>query len=142
MSVHISMKTDGASRGNPGPAAIGVVIKSPDETILHKEYIGHKTNNEAEYIAIIDGLKIIDRTNWENSEIKILVYMDSKLVVNQLNNIWKVKNSRMRLLYNEAKILINKFDDVIIRYISREKNKEADRLANEALDERDDKIEK
>lgn len=136
MNINITMYTDGASRGNPGPSGIGVVIMDKEETIYYKDFIGmNKTNNEAEYIAIIEGLVMVDELSWNNKEIDIDIYLDSKLVVNQLNGTWKVKDYRMRKFHSISKELINKFNKVSIEHIPRKENIEADKLANEALDE-------
>lgn len=137
----IIIYTDGGSRGNPGPAAIGAVFCDTNKDILHnyKEYIGEATNNQAEYRAIIKALEILLRSNWhkQNSDqSQVICYLDSKLVVEQICGNYKVKNPDI-VIYIEriAKLLkeINMSVDFI--HIPREKNKQADKLVNQALDE-------
>lgn len=124
--------SDGGARGNPGPAAIGVYLHNPKKT-YQKEYgvfIGHSTNNEAEYSALIKGLEFaLDKGTTE-----IECKMDSEFVVKQLKGEYKIKNSRMKILWTKAKNLEKEFKKVTYKYISRDKNKVADRLVNEVLE--------
>lgn len=124
--------TDGGARGNPGPSATGVVIKDENyKTIAsYGEYLGLQTNNYAEYSAIISGLK--KSLNLGATEIEC--YLDSKLVCEQLNGNWKVKEPGLQKLFVIAWNLIQKFKKIKIRYIPREKNKEADAEVNKTLD--------
>ncbi len=131
------MYTDGGSRNNPGPAAVGVYIET-----LRKQYghfIGEKTNNEAEYEAVIFGLKkikqIIGGERTKNAEVKC--FLDSELVAKQLRHEYKIKEENIQKLFLEAWNLMLDFRKVSFSHIGREKNKIADRLANQALDERE-----
>jgi len=123
--------TDGGARGNPGPAAIGIVLKDPEGNVLKKkgEKIGRATNNQAEYTALIKGLKVAH----EYKPQKLICLMDSSLAVNQLNGRFKIKNTGLRKLSFEVRKAIQKLPYVEFRYIPREKNKEADKLLNQAF---------
>lgn len=123
---------DGASRGNPGESGIGILFKDINKGFKeHKSYIGVGTNNRAEYTALITALEIA-----KNEKIKkVNVYTDSQLVANQIKNSWKVKDPKIKILFNKAMSLIKNFSHFTIKYINRENNSEADRLANEAINE-------
>lgn len=128
------MYTDGGSRNNPGPAAVGVYLES-----LHKQfghYIGERTNNEAEYEAVIFGLKKIKQLiGKEKSEkIEVECFLDSEFVAKQLNHEYKVKEKKIQKLFLEVWNLMLDFKKVIFCHIPREKNKIADKLVNQALD--------
>lgn len=127
----LTIFTDGVARGNPGEGGFGVIIKDTNGTIIEEVggYIGVTTNNIAEYTALLTALK----TALKYSDGKIIVYSDSELMVRQLNGIYKVKNEGLLPLYQEAKKLTSNFSDFIIEHIPREKNKEADSLANKAV---------
>jgi ribonuclease HI len=129
----LRLRTDGASRGNPGPAAIGVVIEDDQGTKLRTFHrcIGVRTNNEAEYQALIDGLKAV--ADWKPERLEI--FLDSKLVVEQVNGTYRVKKAELRPLYDEVKHLLGGFGEVEITHVERENNKGADKLANMALNE-------
>ncbi len=126
--------TDGASRGNPGESGIGIVIKDKDNNTVKeiKKYFPKLTNNQAEYKALILALDYLI-TSGLNKPVKF--FTDSQLLANQINGLWKVKHPDIALLYKEAKALITELDSFEISYVPREKNKEADRLANQAIDE-------
>ncbi len=135
--MKVRIYTDGGSRGNPGPSASGAVIKSLrgglDGEILANvsRYLGTTTNNQAEYTAIIIGLehaKTIGAT-----EVDML--MDSELAVRQLNGVYKVKNPEIAKRFVEVHNLVQDFKHVTFRHIPREKNKEADTLVNQCIDE-------
>ena len=135
----IIIYTDGGSRGNPGPAAIGVVFCNEKGQPIKKysEYLGKSfTNNEAEYRAVIFALKkfkaLFGKKLAKNSEVQIK--SDSELVVKQLNGKYKILDSKIQPLFLEVWNLKFDFKEVKFRLISREKNKEADRLVNEVLD--------
>jgi len=137
MENKIIMYTDGGSLNNPGPAAIGVYFEN-----LHKQfghYIGEKTNNEAEYEAVIYGLKkikqLIGKDKAENIEIEC--YLDSEFVERQLNHKYKVKEKNIQKLFLDVWNLILDFKNVKFFHITREKNKVADKLVNTALDEKE-----
>lgn len=126
------MRTDGASRGNPGLAAIGVVIEDDQGTRLRTfhRFIGTATNNEAEYQALIDGLKAV--LEWKPDRLEI--YLDSKLVVEQIKGTYRVKKAELQPLYKQATQLLGAFGEVEIKHVERESNRGADKLANLALD--------
>lgn len=126
--------TDGGSRNNPGPAAAGFVIRNESGKVLKKrgEYLGRATNNEAEYQALIRGLT-------ETRKLKprrVRCFLDSTLVVNQLNGDFKIKEARLRELVLKVKSLERELGEVFYEYIPREKNQEADGLVNKALKEK------
>ena len=124
--------SEGGARGNPGPAAIGAVIK--DEQGLEIQYISQKigetTNNQAEYKAIISALEKALEMGVEYAE----CFLDSELVVQQLNHKYKVKNKDLAPLFLKVHNLSLQFKKISFHHVMREKNKEADRLVNEALD--------
>lgn len=128
------MYTDGGARGNPGIAGIGVLIEDKDENVIREisQYIGEQTNNVAEYKALSRGLEVAVDLGIK----KITCYLDSELVVKQIKGEYKVKNERMIPMYNMIIPLIKKFDSFEIIHIRRELNKKADKLANEAMDNR------
>lgn len=131
MSNILEIYTDGGARGNPGPAGIGVVFKEKGEVVAEfKEYIGHTTNNQAEYRAVVLALKYLG--DFPHDAVNF--YLDSQLVVCQVNGQYKVKNADLKPLHQKIKDLLF-FENVKFYYIPREKNQEADRLVNEAIDE-------
>ena len=125
--------TDGAARGNPGPAGAGVVIKDAGLKIVKElwDYLGETTNNQAEYRALIIALK----SAAELGAGELDIFADSELMVSQLKGLYKVKNEGLIPLFNEAVGLFKKFKSCRISHVPREKNKEADRLANKAIDD-------
>jgi len=129
--------TDGGSRGNPGPAACGVVIKNETGKIIleSSKYIGKATNNQAEYEALILALEKAKEIN-KSKKIKrdLDCFLDSELVVKQLNREYKMKNEGLKPLFIKVNNLISKFSSVKFFHISREKNKPADKLVNKELD--------
>jgi len=131
----LNIYTDGGARGNPGPAAIGVVIKDTNNKILHQfsHTIGPATNNLAEYQAVVAALEYLITNRHKPSSINF--FLDSRLVVNQLNGLWKVKDSNLR----QKVIIIRQLEGTLntsIKYtaIPREQNFEPDALLNQALD--------
>ncbi|GAB5902267.1 bifunctional RNase H/acid phosphatase [Mycobacteroides chelonae] len=131
--VRVLVEADGGSRGNPGLAGYGAVVFAPDhETVLGEacEAIGHATNNVAEYRGLIAGLAEAARLG----ATEVSVSMDSKLVVEQMSGRWKVKHPDLITLYQQAVTAAMQFESVSYRWIPRERNKHADRLANEAMD--------
>ena len=124
--------TDGGARGNPGPAAVGVVIYNAGHKELerYKKYLGTTTNNQAEYRALIAALEIAIRLSAES----IVCHLDSELVVRHLQGKYKVREAGLVELASEALRLTQKFKQVEFVHIPREKNKLADQLVNEALD--------
>ena len=129
------LRTDGASRGNPGHAASGVVIERTDGTLVArgKQYLGEMTNNQAEYRALIAGLKAVAR--YEPTA--VTVYMDSELIVKQMNGQYRVRDEALRSLYDEACAVAKQLPRVSFTHVLRGKNALADKLANEALDEQE-----
>lgn len=123
---------DGGARGNPGPAAIGAVVQSPDGEMLEEqgERIGVATNNVAEYRALLLGIQRAAELG--ASELELVG--DSELVVRQVKGEYKVKDSTLRELHSEVQRALRGFDRWSIRHVRREQNAEADRLVNEALD--------
>lgn len=124
--------TDGGSRGNPGPSAIGYVIYDGQEQLLKKEgrFIGVTTNNQAEYTGLKEGLIAAKQLGIKELE----VFMDSLLVVNQVKGIYKVKNNELWPPYEAVKNLAQDFDRISFSHVPRELNGVADGLVNEALD--------
>ncbi len=123
---------DGAARGNPGPASYGVVLRRPDGTPLASlgKYIGRHTNNVAEYYALIAALDYAVA----NGIRRLRVLSDSQLIVNQIKGLFKVKHPDLRPLHERAKKQAAGLETFVIQYVPREQNREADVLANEALD--------
>lgn len=127
---------DGASRGNPGLAGAGAIIRDPDGEVAGKlrRYLGMGTNNMAEYEALILALEEAQGLGCET----ISVFADSELVVKQIKGIYKVKNEGLKGLFAIATKLIDQFSSFKITHVPREQNHEADKLANEAIDQRDE----
>jgi ribonuclease HI len=132
------MYCDGASSGNPGKSGIGIVINlsdndaqtlGKDNIYRISEYIGSATNNVAEYSALIKGLRKARSLGLK----KIKIYLDSELLVRQINGIYKVKNKNLIPLWVKTKDILKDFDDCIITHIPREMNREADSLARQAV---------
>ena len=128
------MFTDGGSRNNPGPAAIGVYIETLGKK--YAEYIGEKTNNEAEYEALIFGLKKIKSLigKEKSKKSRLECFLDSELVVKQLNHEYKLTEKHIQQLFLKIWNLMLDFKDVKFYHIKREKNIIADSLVNQALD--------
>jgi ribonuclease HI len=127
----ITIYTDGAAKGNPGPAGIGFVAHRPDGTVFfkHFRYIGEATNNVAEYTAFIEGLK----KAVEKGIARVRVASDSELLVRQMLGVYKVKNPHLKKLYDKAAGLIAQFEYFEIFHVDRTRNAEADELANRAI---------
>lgn len=130
--------TDGGARGNPGPAAIGVVIADEKVSPIKKysEYLGEKTNNEAEYEAIIFAFKKIKALYGKDKikNIDIELKSDSELIVRQLNHQYKIEEPHLQKLFMKIWNMLIDFGKVKFIHIPREENKEADALVNECLD--------
>jgi ribonuclease HI len=124
---------DGGSRGNPGPASYGVVIRDPRGQVVAKlkKYIGRSTNNVAEYYGLIAALDYAQ----QHSIRALRIESDSELLVRQMRGQYKVKSPELRPLYERARKMVQTFDTFKIDHVYREQNAEADALANEALDE-------
>jgi len=137
---HLVIRTDGAARGNPGPASLGAALYDgtradardpnapPDATI--SEALGHQTNNVAEWTGVVRALELAGRLGAE----RVDMYLDSKLIVEQLHGRWRVKDAKLQPLWTEAKVMLERFRPWSATHVPREQNGTADRLANEALD--------
>jgi probable phosphoglycerate mutase len=128
----VIVNVDGAARGNPGPAAIGAIIRDETGNVLGRvsRAIGVTTNNQAEYRAIIAALEKAISAGAKQAIVK----SDSKLVVEQINGRYKIKNTALRPLYQKVVQLVGSLESFSIIYVPREQNAEADALANKALD--------
>ncbi len=124
--------TDGASRGNPGPASVGIYVTDLDNQVVDEvgEKLGHQTNNFAEYTAVVRSLEIAQTRGCE----KILLRSDSELMVKQMTGLYKVKSDVIKPLYQKVLQLKGNFKELKFEHVRREFNREADRVANEALD--------
>lgn len=132
MKETLTLEFDGGSRGNPGPAAIGVVIRAADGTpiVTLGKPIGRATNNVAEYRALITALEQAKKLGAR----KVLVRGDSELIIKQMRGEYRVKHPDMKQLYDEAQHLMHQFDEARIEHNLRNKNELADKLANLAMD--------
>ena len=131
---HLLLRTDGGSRGNPGPSGIGVVIEDAvtgEVLEEHKRFIGRTTNNQAEYQAVILGLERCHALG----ALCVDVLADSELLVRQAKGEYRVKNVDLQARFREMKSLVARIPTVRFRHVRREENTHADRLANEAMDE-------
>jgi ribonuclease HI len=128
----VTVNVDGGARGNPGPAAIGVVVRDADGVVLEElgEAIGRATNNVAEYRALLRGIELAAA----HGATEVELIGDSELVVRQIEGRYKVKDATLRELHEEAKRELTSFDGWSIRHVRREANADADRLVNAALD--------
>lgn len=126
--------SDGACRGNPGPGGAGAVITDATGNVLWegKEYLGHCTNNIAEYKALILGLKGALAHGYK----KLDVYMDSELLAKQINGSYRVKNENLKVLMQEVRGLLASFDFIEVKHVLRCHNARADKMANLAIDEK------
>lgn len=131
-SAVLEVYTDGASRGNPGPAAIGVVFNQKDGPALcvHGEAIGTTTNNVAEYRAVLAALQLCRR--WNASRVHLFV--DSELVARQLTGVYRVKSPDLQPLFQQVQHLARQLREFQVRHVPRERNAHADHVANLALD--------
>ena len=134
----LHLHIDGASRGNPGEAGFGVYVTSPsgDELASLYGYLGRASNNVAEYEALLHAL----RYSLGRGARRVKVFSDSELVVRQMAGQYRVKHPDMQKLYAQARGLLGRFERVDIAHVRREQNKDADRLANQALDEKASKL--
>ncbi len=124
--------SDGGARGNPGPAGIGAVLynQEGEEIASISKFIGQATNNQAEYQALIAALKKAQQLNIK----ELKVYLDSELIVKQVNREYKIKDQDLAKLFLQVHNLILAFPKISFHHIKREKNKRADELANQAMD--------
>jgi len=122
--------TDGASHGNPGPAGAGVYIEDSGQVL--RQYLGIKTNNEAEYLALMLGLRYAQRKEAS----RLFARSDSMLLINQIRGDWQAKNKRLASLKHEALQLAKRFQVFGLSYVPRELNREADKAATEAANKK------
>ncbi|TFG91268.1 MAG: ribonuclease HI family protein [Syntrophobacterales bacterium] len=129
----VQLYTDGACRGNPGSGGAGAVLFDENGDILTtaKKFLGTCTNNEAEYAALILGLE----KALSDGHKTIQVFLDSELLVRQINGIYRVKNDRLKTLMQEVQRHLALFDGYTVKHVPRSENAVADRLANEAIDD-------
>ncbi|HCC84555.1 MAG TPA: hypothetical protein DEP87_02640 [Candidatus Pacebacteria bacterium] len=136
--MHLIIHTDGGSRGNPGPAGFGVVVREAQTQKVVTElqgFLGTKTNNEAEYVGLITALTWLCQ-NPSPSPTKVEFCLDSMLVVEQMKKNWKIKEPRLQLLAKKAwELLASLTFPVSFQAIPRAQNKRADQLANQAMDQ-------
>lgn len=130
--MKIIIHSDGGARGNPGPAGIGVLLTNEQGVSVAEisNFIGRATNNQAEYQALLAGLEKAKSLGAE----EVVCRLDSELVVKQLNHEYKVKNKDLAPLFLKVHNLITSFKKISFQHVPREMNKEADKLANEAMD--------
>lgn len=130
----ITVNTDGGSRGNPGPAATGIIIKDENGAIINSfgHYIGNTTNNDAEYQAVIHALTDLLLKKLYSNVIEFI--LDSELVVKQINGIYKVKNPLLKEHYNKIQKLKSNFANITFKHVKREFNTEPDAILNQILD--------
>lgn len=134
MTTSFRIRTDGGSRGNPGPSGIGVVIEDAvtgEVVETHKRFLGVTTNNQAEYKAVILGLERCQALGAKTVE----VLADSELLIRQAKGEYKVKNPDLQTRFREMSVLVATIGRVTFKHVYREQNKAADALANEAMDE-------
>jgi ribonuclease HI len=136
MDETLTLEFDGGSRGNPGPAGIGVVVRAEDGTPLVTlgRFIGKATNNVAEYRALITAMQEAQKLGGK----RIIIRGDSELIIRQMTGVYKVKHPGMKVLFDEAQALIRQFQSAKVEHNLRHKNELADKLANLAMDRRAD----
>jgi ribonuclease HI len=129
--LHLTIHIDGGSRGNPGPAAAGIVLSADDGTVLHEAgiYLGKATNNVAEYSGLIAALKAATKLGAKQVD----VFSDSELIVRQMNGQYRVKDAGLRPLFEQASALSGGFKRCNLQHVPRERNTQADELVNRAL---------
>ena len=132
--LRLRLYSDGAARGNPGPAGAGAVLVEPSGQVVDKlgKFLGHQTNNYAEYMGLLLGLR-------RASELKVReveVFADSELMIRQLGGRYQVKSPSLRPLYEEALKLLNEFERVKLVHVPREMNRAADEMSTRAIEER------
>jgi probable phosphoglycerate mutase len=131
---------DGAARGNPGPASVGVVIREPasEKPICISRFLGKRTNNQAEYEALLVALRELERRrNMKTRKApgpEIVIHTDSELLFNQMTGRYRIKDQKLAVLAWEARKVLSRLDRVSFEWIPRTENREADKLANQALD--------
>ena len=128
----LHIHTDGGSRGNPGPSALGVVVKTPEGETLeaYGEFLGKMTNNQAEYHALLSGIRKAIALGAE----RVKVFMDSELIVKQMKGEYRVKDKELGKIYLMIHNELTRLKKCAFEHVRRERNKEADAKVNEALD--------
>lgn len=131
----ITANIDGGARGNPGPAAYGVVIRNARGEILEElgEYLGIQTNNVAEYSGLLAALEYAERKKMTS----LRIFSDSELLVRHMRGQYKVKNPALKELFDRAQAMVRRLEKFSIEHVLRESNKDADRLVNQVLDSRE-----
>jgi ribonuclease HI len=131
------LRTDGAARGNPGPAGAGAVIEDAQGTVLRElsKFLGSRTNNQAEYEALLLGLRTLITELGDADRPHVTATLDSQLVVRQLEGVYRVKEPELQGLYRQVRGLIARLGSFEVRHVPREENRNADRLANAAIDQ-------
>jgi ribonuclease HI len=129
----VTVSIDGGARGNPGPAGYGAIFKDAAGKKIAElsRYLGIQTNNYAEYSGLIAALEFAVSHDYK----ALKVFSDSELLVRQITGVYKVRSPELRELYDKARALIRKLESFRIEHVRREFNREADRLANQAMDE-------
>lgn len=132
----IIIHTDGGARGNPGPAAIGIVIEhSTQQKHSFGKYLGTATNNVAEYTAVLEALLFLIETYKEGEREEVNFFLDSQLVERQLSGIYKIKEPSLQILATTIKTKIGEWGKTVrFTHVPREQNKDADKIVNEVLD--------
>ena len=132
VNAYLNLYTDGACRGNPGEGGAGAVLTDRKGNVVGtvNKYLGMCTNNVAEYSALILGLEEAVKRGYR----KLHIFLDSELLVNQIKGTYRVKNSNLKFLMVSVRKLLSSLDDYTIKHIVRDKNKMADKMANEAID--------
>ncbi|MBU1292648.1 ribonuclease HI family protein [Patescibacteria group bacterium] len=135
--MQFTLYADGGSRGNPGPAGAGAIVRDETgETVVEvSEFLGHATNNIAEYTAVLRALEVLsEKLGPEAVKATVHVRLDSMLVVRQMMKQWKLKNEGLKPLAARVEELMQNFNSVSFEHVYREDNTDADRLANRAMD--------
>jgi ribonuclease HI len=137
--MKITIHIDGGARGNPGNAGAGVVLRAEDEKPLLEAgyYLGHQTNNVAEYTALLKGLEAAKRAG----ATELSIFSDSELMVRQINGEYRVRNAALKDLFDDAFARLRGFEKWAVRHVRREQNARADELANLAMDDCADVVE-
>jgi ribonuclease HI len=134
----ITIFTDGGARGNPGPAGVGVLIENAEKKVLGEisKFIGHQTNNFAEYEALIQGLLMVQEMfAGKTDDIEVSVMMDSELVIKQCQGLYKVKEPTLKEQFGRVMAIRSEFfPHITFTHVPREKNAHADKLVNAAID--------
>ena len=130
----VRIYSDGAARGNPGPAGAGAVITDPSGKVLERlgRYLGRQTNNHAEYMGLIIGLERAKELGVR----RVQIFADSELMIRQLQGRYQVKSATLKPLYDRARKLIGAFEKTTLTHVLRAQNAEADEMSNRAIDER------